>query len=155
MLAAALALVWLAATGLSARGFINQIDYQGLIPQVAALNEQLDPNSILVFNDAAAVTNGDFIGTPLQYIYGHSVYSLRDSAALDIEAFQTAVAGWQQAGHTVYWIGDLEPAAMTAEQRFTVTIETQHLEGVYDRKPVNIVRPRWVLEISKLGEVGG
>jgi 4-amino-4-deoxy-L-arabinose transferase-like glycosyltransferase len=155
MLAAALALVWLAATGLSARGFMSQVDYQGLIPQVAALNEQLDPNSILVFNDAAAITNGDFIGTPLQYIYGHSVYSLRDSAALDIEAFETAVAGWQQAGHTVYWIGDLEPAAMTAEQRFTVTIETQHLEGVYDRKPVYIVRPRWVLEISKLGEAGG
>ena len=146
-----LALLWLAATGLSARGFISQVDYRGLIPQVAALNEQLDPNSILVFNDAAAVTTGDIIGTPLQYLYGHSVYSLRDAAAFDEEGFLTAVTGWQEAGHTVYWVGSLEPVDISAERTFTLAIETQHLEGVYDRKPVNIVRPRWVLEISEIG----
>jgi hypothetical protein len=149
-LAAVLALIWLAATALSARGFISQVDYEGILPQLAALNEQLDPNSILVFNDTAAVTIGDIIGTPLQYLYGHSVYSLRDSAALDNAAFQTAVANWLQAGHTVYWVGDLALSDLTAEQTWTVTIESQHLEGVYDRKPINIVRPKWVLEISKI-----
>ncbi|MFZ0546352.1 MAG: hypothetical protein WAM60_12985 [Candidatus Promineifilaceae bacterium] len=148
---AVLALVWLGAAGLAARGFVSQVDYRGLIPQVAALDKQLDPNSILVFNDAAAVTTGDIIGTPLQFLYGHSVFSLRDPAALDSAAFQTAVAGWQQAGHTVYWVGDLEPAGLLTDKTFTVTIETEQLEGVYDHKPTNIVRPRWVMEISKIG----
>jgi 4-amino-4-deoxy-L-arabinose transferase-like glycosyltransferase len=153
-IAAVLALVWLAANGLAARGFISQIDYQGIIPQVSALNEQLEPDSILIFNDAAAVTNGDIIGTPLQYLYGHSVYSLRDTVALDSQVFETAVAGWQQAGHSVYWIGDVGPLELTVENSFSEVIESEHLEGVYDRKPVNIVRPRWVLEISKIGIVG-
>jgi 4-amino-4-deoxy-L-arabinose transferase-like glycosyltransferase len=73
-LAAILALIWLAATGLSARGFISQVDYRGLISQISDLNDQLDPNSILVFNGDSAVTTGDIIGTPLQYLFGHSVY---------------------------------------------------------------------------------
>ncbi len=149
-----LALGWLVATSLSARGFISQVDYQGLIPQIDALDQQLDPNAILVFNDSAAVTTGDIIGTPLQYLYGHSVYSLRDEAALDKDAFQTAVTNWQQQGRTVYWIGDLAPIDLTAGQTMTVTIESQHLEGVYDRKPVNIIRPGWLLEISEIGEIG-
>ncbi len=155
IIAAVLALFWLASTGLSARGFISQVDYQGIIPQIATLSDQLDPNSILVFNDAAAVTNGDMIGTPLQYLYGHSVYSLRDPAALDSAAFQTAVARWQQADYSVYWVGDLEPLTLLTEDPFTITIETQHLEGVYDRKPVNIVRPSWALSFSKINQIGG
>jgi hypothetical protein len=77
---------------------------------------------------------------------------LRDLAAFDEEGFLTAVTAWQEAGHTVYWVGSLEPVGFSAERTFSITIETQHLEGVYDRKPVNIVRPKWVLEISEIKE---
>jgi hypothetical protein len=72
----------------------------------------------------------------------------------DKETFLTAVSGWRQAGHTVYWVGSLEPLGITAENTRTITIETQHLEGVYERKPVNIVRPIWTLDISEIGEIG-
>jgi 4-amino-4-deoxy-L-arabinose transferase-like glycosyltransferase len=147
-----LALLWLAGTGWAARGFISQVDYRGIITQVEELNEQLDPNSILIFNDTAAVTKGDIIGTPLQFLHGHTVYSLRDPLALNQEIFRTAVAGWQAAGHTVYWVGPPGPIDSLTGPPFTVTIQSQHLEGTYDHKPVNIVRPQWLLEISKVSE---
>ncbi|MCI0574710.1 MAG: hypothetical protein L0332_19470 [Chloroflexi bacterium] len=153
-----LAVAWLGWLGWSARGFVSQVDYQGLIGQVEALNRQLEPEAVLIFNDQSAVTLGDFIGTPLQFLHGHHVYSLRDPAALDPVVFRQAVAGWQQAGRPIYWVGEPEPLAgwgLTADKSWTVTLSSQYLEGAYDHRPSALLRAEWSLTITPITGING
>ena len=75
-LALVLACSWLIGLGWSARGFISQVDHEGLVEQVAAINDDLVPGSVLIFNDQSPVGLGDFWGTPLKFIFGHDVFKV-------------------------------------------------------------------------------
>ncbi len=132
-----LAALWLGGLGWSARGFISQVDYLGLIAQMEQLNDQLAPHAILIFNDQKPVSDGDIWGTPLHLMYGHTVFSLRRLEEGDEARLATAVAQWQAAGHTVYWVGDtgwLDAQNLPYTSR-AYPINTQILENVYERKP--------------------
>ncbi len=100
LISSGLTLVWFSGILLSARGFVSQIDYQGLIAQLDHLNEAVPPRSVLIFSDAASVGVGDMLGTPLRYLYGHDVFVVRDTKTLDpaqfIEAVPWLAAGWTQ-----------------------------------------------------------
>lgn len=132
-----LATLWLGGLGWSARGFISQVDYHGLIAQMEQLNAQLAPRAILIFNDQTPVSDGDIWGTPLHLMYGHNVFSLRRLEGEDDARLATAVAQWQAAGRTVYWVGDtgwLDAQHLPyTSQVYTIT--TQVLESAYERKP--------------------
>jgi hypothetical protein len=146
-LALLLAVAWLLGLGWSARGFIGQVDHKGVVAQLAAFNEYLPPGSVLLFSDQAPVGRGDFWGTPLKYIFGHDVFTLRDLDALDDRQLADSIKSWQNNGRTVIWIGD---PAWLAENEFKFQeqaheINSLRLESSYEHKPRAIVPDIWVL----------
>ena len=149
----ALAVLWIAGLAWSARGFVSQIDYDGIIAQMDDLNSQLEPDSVLLFIDQNPITLGDIVGNPLQYLYGHSVYSLRDVAELDIDTLRSVVERWEESGRTVYWVGDttlIVENGLSVQNSFVCTLSTPQLETSYEHKPTQILDIIWKLEISQL-----
>lgn len=151
VLGAALAVLWLAGLGWSARGFVSQVDNRGLAAQLDALNAALAPHSILLFYDGVPIGNGDFFGTPLQFIYGHSAFALRDPA-LPAADLVRAIEIWHNSGRAVYWIGD--PTWLVDHdlpyRETTYTLESRRLEENYQRKPSAILRDVWTLRVAGL-----
>jgi 4-amino-4-deoxy-L-arabinose transferase-like glycosyltransferase len=150
--AIALALVWLAGLGYSARGFISQVDFQGVSGQLDALNERLEPNSVLLFYDQAPIGAGDLLGTPLQFIYGHTALTIRRPEALDDSLFLHTLRRWQQEGRTIYWVGS---TAWLDEREIGYVpdwlhLHTSSLEHSYTRKPTGLVPTQWELTLARL-----
>ncbi|MCA9978188.1 MAG: hypothetical protein KC413_20645 [Anaerolineales bacterium] len=154
-LALLLALAWLGSSAWAARGFVSQVDYRGVIDQLDSLNDQLDAESVLLFADPSPVGNGDFWGTPLKFMYDHSVFTLRDPAAVDAPLLVQTMENWQNNGRTVYWIGDtdwLTAQNLAFQPVVDTTLTADNLEGVYDHKPQAILTAQWHLPIVKIGE---
>ncbi len=151
-----LAVLWLLGLAWSARGFISQVDYRGLIREMTALDATLPERSILIFNDQAPVGVGDVLGTPLRYLYGHDVLTLREPAGASSGALVAAMREWRAAGRAIYWVGDagfLEANGIAYESR-TAFIPAVYLEGSYERKPTAIIDGGWTLELHALDEIG-
>lgn len=153
--AVGLTLVWFSGILFSARGFVSQVDYRGIISQLERFNSSLPANSVLVFGDAAPIGIGDGLGTPLHFLYGHDVFSLRDPNSLDPESFTEAIQGWQRAGRHVYWIsvpggpGWPVPGLILASPtsyRFDMTI----LEHAYDHKPTALIVESWQFSLAEI-----
>lgn len=147
-----LAIIWLAGLAWSARGFVSQVDHAGLIEQVAALDRELEADSILIFNDQSVVSLGDIVGTPLKFVYGHDVYTLRDPAALDERLLAQTLQIWENSDRAVYWAGD--PAWLVAHGfTFSTTeqlLQSSYLENSYEHKPQRIEQQEWRLLLNKL-----
>lgn len=149
-----LALLWLVGIGWNARGFVQQRDYQGILPQLEALNSQLDPHSILIFDDQQPVGLGYFFGTPLKFTFGHDVLVLRNPDLLDAPTLVNLLQEWHNNGRTVYWVGD---TSWPAQQGFSLqttayTLTATYLENSYDHKPTAVLPATWQLQMAKLGE---
>jgi hypothetical protein len=152
-----LTLIWFFGIVTSARGFVSQVDFRGLTGELDRLNSTLPPHSVLIFNDPAPVGVGDVLGTPLHFLYGHDVFTLRDPGALDAGRFDAAVRSWQASGRAVVWAGvpgghpypgrETKPA-MPAD----VDLATRALENTYDHKPSALVDVRWHLSLAQVGE---
>ncbi len=148
-----LALIWLAGLIRSGQGFIFQVDHEGLIAQFDALDHKIAEGSILIFNDQSTITIGDYFGTPLRFLYGHDVFSLRDREGLDPGALRAVLDRWQAKGRQIYWIGDpglLAELGLSGTEPLKVTIESQYLEAPYDRKPEALESPKWELSLTPL-----
>ncbi len=146
-----LAAAWLLGIIWSARGFISQVDYATVPAQLAELNAQLVPNSIIIFQEEAPVGVGDFVGTPLRFLFGHDVYKIYNSEAPLPAKLVETIEGWQNNGRTVYWVGNPEWLAannLPYRTQITQTISSQSLEGVYERKPSKIVTNNWQIQLS-------
>ena len=151
-----LTLVWFSGILLSARGFVSQIDYRGMIDQLDRFNAALSPHSVLIFGDSAPIGAGDLLGTPLRFLYGHDVFTLRSADELDNARFAETIRDWQSAGRTVYWVGmpggpawplsSPTPGSPT-EQRVAVTI----LEHAYDHKPTALSAEKWLIPLAEVG----
>jgi len=151
-LALALAIAWLGGMAWSARGFISHVDNRGFISQLEELNNQLGRNSVLVVNDQAPVGMGDLVGTPLHFLYGHDVFTLREPQALDEAALTQQIGAWQSAGRDVYWVGEptfLEEQGM-AYSADAFTFRFTYLENVYDHKPARVLPAQWMLSLAKI-----
>lgn len=155
VLALPVALVWLGGLAWNARGFVQQVDYPDILPQLAQLNAQLEPRAILLFNDPQSITQGDTIGTPLRFLFGHDVLSIRQLDAGHLALLETAIAGWLDDGRAVYWVQT--PAAETALTPATMTyvttfrLETTQLEWTYDHRPETIQPMVWSGDLYRLG----
>ena len=152
-LALLLIIGWLGGIIWSARGFVTQTDYVTLPEQLAQLNTQFDSNAIILFNEEEPVGVGDFVGTPLRYIFAHDVYKIHPSPEPIPDVLVDTIKSWQNNGRTIYWIGDTTwlaennvPHAAAAEH----TITTQALEGVFDRKPTQVNPVTWQLSIVQI-----
>jgi len=148
-----LAVLWLAGMAWSARGFISQVDYDGIIAQMDELDSKLEPGSVLIFVDENPISVGDVVGTPLQFIYGHSVFTLRDQEAVDNAAMSGAIRAWADSSRSVYWIGDpalLVDLGLTPQDTFDFSISTPQLENAYEKKPTRILDIVWKLKFAQL-----
>ena len=154
-----LTLVWFSGILLSARGFVSQVDYRGVISQLDRLSAALPPHSVLIFGDSAPVGVGDLLGTPLRFLYGHDVFTLRNVDALDKERFAEVIRVWQRAGRSVYWVGMAEGFAWPlagsmlgspTDHRVTATI----LEQPYDHKPTARDVIQWQIPLAEVSRDG-
>lgn len=149
-----LASAWLVALGLSAQGFIQQVDYAGIIERLDELDAMLEQESILVFNEEVPIGSGDTLGTPLHFIYGHDVYRIHNWETLDQKAFAETIANWLADGRAVFWIGDgyefLADFGISSGYSFEETLVSRQLEGRYDQKPREIVEYSWRMPIQRL-----
>lgn len=151
-LLAALAVVWLAGLGWSARGFVSQVDHAGLAAQLDALARRLPDGAVLLFNDQLPVGQGDVWGTPLRFIYGYDAFALRQPPAAVAAPLVESIKTWQNSGRPVVWVGD---SAWLDEQQFTyrteqVTLQSERLESSYDHKPWAIVNEATTLTLNFL-----
>jgi hypothetical protein len=156
--AVSFAIVWMYGILVSARGFVSQIDYRGITGQLDQLNASLATHSILLFNDSAPVSQGDFLGTPLRFLYGQEVFTLRDPQAVDRQALAAAIRGWQAAGRAVYWVETaggypfpLGEQMLSAPTDHTLT--TLVLEGTYDHKPYRLLEARWEFGVRRIADI--
>jgi hypothetical protein len=157
-LAGLLTLAWIAGILASGRPFVTQVDYRGLSAQVAELGRALPEKSVVLFSDPSPVGVGDFIGTPLRFLAGKQVFVIRDTAAPNPHLLLAAVQHWQEQGYRVYWAATdgaaLPPsagwpgAALPPGQSYQ--IETEMLEGLYDRKPSAVVPVTWRFTITEI-----
>jgi hypothetical protein len=143
LVSSGLTAIWFTGILLSTRGFVSQIDYRGVISQLDRFSADLPPHSILIFGDSNPVSVGDLLGTPLHFLYGHDVYTLRDAGDLDRARFAAAIRGWQLAGRTVYWIGmpggpSWPLTSPTPGPPADYQIESTVLEHAYDHKPTTL-----------------
>lgn len=153
LLALVLTFLWLGGLAWSAQGFITQVDNEQLPAEVAALAAHFEENSVVIFNDQTPVSLGDLLGTPLDFLYGHDVFTLREPAALDGSALRHQIARWQAAGRDVYWIGPPAPLAehgLTLAGEQTDTITFSYLENSYEHKPVRLIPAKWVLSLARI-----
>lgn len=150
-----LTVIWLSGIVWGARGFVSQVDYRGMVGQLDRFAATLPAHSILIFGDNAPVGAGDILGTPLRFIYGHDVLTLRSHEALDREAFTETIRGWQRVGRRVYWAAVPERSAWpladvrlgpATERHF----ETMILEHAYNHKPTMIIAEKWRFAISEV-----
>ena len=155
LVSAGLTVIWLSGIVWGARGFVSQIDYRGMIGQLDRFAAMLPPHSILIYGDNAPVGAGDILGTPLRFIYGHDVLTLRNPDALNQEAFLGTIRDWQRAGRRVYWAAvpgrsawPLAEAILgpATEHRF----ETMILEHAYDHKPTLIIAETWQFALFEI-----
>lgn len=114
---------------------------------------------MLIFGDSAPVGVGDLLGTPLRFLYGHDVFTLRNANALDQERFAEVIRVWQRAGRSVYWVGMAEGLAWPlagsmlgspTDHRVTVTI----LEQPYDHKPTARDVIQWQIPLAEVSRDG-
>jgi 4-amino-4-deoxy-L-arabinose transferase-like glycosyltransferase len=133
-----LTLLWLGSLGWLARGFVTQVDYQGLVAQMATANGRFAPNSLIFIEEPQLLGMGDFIGTPLRFLHGHDVFIVRTGEELPEAAFTAALEEWLTAGRTVYRLRPVAWEAAVAHDDY-FRLEAAVLEGVYDRRPTAIL----------------
>jgi len=148
-----LTILWLAGFGWLARGFVTQIDYQGILPQLDQFDAQIAPDSILIFNDSAPIGQGDIIGTPLRFLKGYNVLTWRDPSALDKQQFTQTINQWHDQGYDVYWVtvanGHEWPLPeWDLNQTRAYDIQTTALEGPFYHRPSKVEARRWQGQIT-------
>lgn len=141
LLMAALAIVWLAGLGWSARGLVSQVDNRGLIEQVDDLAGRLPSNAVILFNDQSTIGQGDIWGTPLKFIYGRDVFALRQPPESVASSLMETIDAWQAGGRSVIWVGE---AAWLDEMSIpyhteTISLTREQLEGNYLYRPRAII----------------
>jgi hypothetical protein len=147
-----IAAIWLAGLGWAARGFVSQVDHAGLIEQVDGLAGRLPAGAVLLFNDQSPVGQGDVWGTPLKFVYGYDVFTLRQPPAEVAAPLAEAIETWQNSGRPVVWIGatdwlDSQGYPYRSEE---VILTSQRLESSYDHKPQDILTETTSLNLSYL-----
>ncbi len=78
-LSGVLALMLIGGLIFQSRFVLPQCDFFGAVQQLADLNDQLEPNSIILISEPSESTFADTFGVPLQFIYGHPIATIRQA----------------------------------------------------------------------------
>jgi len=157
---AVMLILWL---GYQDRAVLPQVDLAGLVGQVSDLAAGIDPHGVVIFDDPAPVGAGALIGTPLQYLFGLSVFDLQVGwrpAGLD-----AALLLGRDQGRPVYLLAKpggkalaaLADAGLQARWQRQVIIDVPVLEQVYDHFPTAVNRLTIPLDVYQVtgGADGG
>jgi len=141
----------------SARIMFFQVDYQGGVAQFDRLAGMIPADAVVVFNENQPVGSGAVYGTPLAYLKGYTVLSLRgdhvDHARLD-----ALVNGWLAAQRPVVVIDtparveglcDRWQCSLLGVAQFDMHV----LESSYYHFPKLVVKYRERLELYQVDEV--
>jgi hypothetical protein len=146
--------VWIVSLAWLARGFVSQVDCRGAVTQIDDLNTRLVPNSVLIFDDQAPVGQGDFLGTPLHFLYGHDVFSLRRPELVRERQLEQQIERWRTEGREVYWMG--VPQNTQALGDYTLEYQGDYqtslvaLEASYKARPWRHITIEWGGEINRV-----
>jgi hypothetical protein len=141
--------LWL---GYQDRVVLPHVEYAGLISQVGEVAHTMAPQSIVVFDDPAPVGSGALLGTPLQYLFGLSVFDLQ--AGWSQRALDGVVRLGREQGRPVYLLARpdgaakdvLAQAGVSLAWLRRVTIDVPVLEQSYVDFPTAI--NRFTLELD-------
>jgi len=125
--------------GYADRSVWDLVEYAGLLDQLEQVAAQLEPNAVLLFDDSPVVGVGSTIGTPLQFLFGFTVFDLQEDL-LDAVDLATAVSTWQDAGRAVYWVEGPSPSLglpnnMALTAHWGPIVVYPQLEGSYNKFP--------------------
>ena len=154
-LALGLTAAWLGIALYQGRGLIRQVDNRGAVEQFQTLNSALEPHSVLFLSGYAAVSQGDIIGTPLQYLYDHDVFVLRDSDVLANPVMTPTLSQWLDEGRAIYLLTNgREPLTLppewSAESWLDFHFSLASLENTYHHFPRQIITHRTPVSVYRL-----
>jgi len=140
--------------GYNTRAIWSLIEFRGLTAQLDNIAQQLEPDAILLFDDAAVTGAGVTIGAPLQYLFGFTAFDLQEDK-LDRMALMAAIDDWQHSNRPVYWVVGPAPAIGVLPEAqfipdFGVWIRAPYLEQSYVQFPTTRLEYRVPLEFYKL-----
>jgi hypothetical protein len=146
---------WLGGMIWQSRVIWRQVDYTGVLAGLTQMDRALAPGAIVLFDDQNPVGMGDFIGTPLRFIFNHPVFALRDPQAVTPAALRALVQDWQQQGRPVYVVSESSKEVsikdvlpMGEAQRFT--FDTTVLLPTYTDYPNQVVPARYDLKAQEV-----
>jgi len=132
--------------GYQGRVVLPHVEYAGLIGQVSDLAAAVGPGSVVVFDDPAPVGSGALLGTPLEYLFGLTVFDLQ--VGWSQAGLERAVRWGLEAGRPVVLLarpgggatGALAQAGLQLTWQRRVTVDVLTLEQSYDHFPTAINR---------------
>jgi len=137
------------------RFFVPPVDNRGAIEQVSALAAAIGSPSVILFNDDQPVGTAGLLGTPLRFLFGHTVYDLQEQE-LDGEALTAQVERWQAGGRRVLLA--VGPSGVRApfddwplSPLTHVWFDLPVLETSYHRMPRQVVRHQYSLSLYEVG----
>lgn len=138
----------------AARIVVRQVDHRGLVAQLTPWVESLDPDDVILFDDDRPVSTGTTVGTPLHYLFGHTVFDLQETY-LDREILTGLIGRFEAQGRRVLIAvgpdGVREPfASFSLAPLPGLWLETQVLESSYLHFPREVRRARIALGLYEL-----
>lgn len=95
--------VWLIGTFQTDMGFVQLVEYRGVIDQLTMLTARFPYNAVILIEGDDA---GGRIATPLRFIGERSTFTIQSEAIHDNEVIlEQAVEDWINEGRKVYWLG--------------------------------------------------
>lgn len=145
--------------GYQSRFALVQRDYHGAIDQLRALNEHLEPDSIVVINERAESMFADQLGVPLQFIFDHDVATIWKQGE-GVEAFIERMLEYAaESGRSVHLIA-IDPIAdpllesLSFEPVGMILIQLQRLEHTFDRYPSRNQKLAYGVEVYNVRKSG-
>lgn len=148
--------VWI---GLNARVVLPHVEHRGMIAQLETLTEAIgDSPTIVLISDEEVVGPGVTLGTPLRFMYGHSVFDLQEEP-LDMSVLEAQVRRWQSQGWTVLFGSvDVFSESLLASWECVPVVdfaaEYPVLESSYEHAPRLIWTATTSLRICELANAG-
>ena len=150
-----LSIIWLAGFLPSTLYYSRQVDFVGIPDQIEQMAESFPPNSILLFNQKADISIGDFLAVPLFFAHGHNGFVLTNLDQIDKGHLADTLVKWHEGGYEIYWIAEdnghswpLDKQAITF--RDMQVFSTRQLESVPDRQPTEILPIVWQVEVHQI-----
>ncbi len=134
--------------------FAFHVDNRGLTAQVAELALRLPEETLVLFSDSSPVGWGDLLGTPLSYLHGRQVMTLRQQQP-EQTVLSDQLRAWQAAGRQIMLIPGARPVLFhlpdwSLEPAGEYLVSYRALESSYTHMPQEILEQNLALEFYQV-----